>query len=342
MNTCEGGDLRAASHTVPLRNVFLHITSACNLRCAYCYIAAGTASDHELSTEEITRLWPQIVNVGPRKVVFTGGEPLLRPDLRALMEGLKHADPEHKVLRSLNTNGWLVNREVAKTLVGLVDEVRVSVDSLPETNRALRGEGSFEAAVRALHVLYSVGFEPIAMVTVSRRTLASLEDLLAFLVERRIARVHLNPFRSIGRGVAHPGWQVTTEEARRALDRAWKRIFPQVGPSERPLQESANCGVGSFLNILPEGDVYPCHVLATPEFRLGNVREQSLEELCAVGGRLARLQALDFRKLAAASAGWQPLSRAGSCLGAAYEQTRSAGAREVLHGFMRIGREGNT
>ena len=87
-----------------------------------------------------------------------------------------------------------------------------------------------------------------------------------------------------------------------------------------------NCGVGNFLNILPEGDVYPCHVLATAEFRLGNVREQSLEELCAAGGRLARLQALDFRKLAGTSPGWQPLSRAGSCLGALYERAQSAGA----------------
>lgn len=319
--------IESPAGTVPLRNIFLHVTRACNLRCSYCYLAAGQANGGELSAAALARLWPQIVAVRPRKVVFTGGEPLLRPDLCALLEGLKLADPEHLVLRCVNTNGSLVSRELARALVPLADEVRVSVDALRDCNNLLRGDGSFEAAVRALETLHSVGFEPIAMVTATPPSLADLEDLLAFLLARRITRVHLNPFRAIGRGAAHADWAVAPEEARAVLSRAWERIFPGQPPSGAPQAECLNCGIGSFLNILPEGDVYPCHVLATPGFRLGNVTRESLLELCAAGGPLGRLQALDFRKLADADPGGKPLVRPGSCLGAAYEQARALGTR---------------
>lgn len=307
--------------TVPLRNIFLHVTRACNLRCSYCYLAAGQPDRNELRTAELTRLWSQIVAVRPRKVVFTGGEPLLRPDLCTLLAGLKLADPEHLVLRCLNTNGCLVTRELAEALVGLADEVRVSVDGLGERNNLQRGEGSFEAAVRALQTLYSVGFEPIAMLTLTREGLAGIEGLLAYLLERRITRIHLNPFRAIGRGAGHTDWRVEAEEARAALDRAWTRMFGKVAlptgpPSER---ECVNCGVGKFLNILPEGDVYPCHVLASPRFRLGNVRHDSLADLCAAGGLLDRMQRLNFRTLADTDPRWKPLAKPGACLGSVSE-----------------------
>jgi cyclic pyranopterin phosphate synthase len=82
-----------------------------------------------MTTEEFARLWPEMVAVRPCKVVFTGGEPLLRPDILDLLRGLRNADPEHNVLRCPNTNGHLVTPELARQLVGLADDVRVSLDA---------------------------------------------------------------------------------------------------------------------------------------------------------------------------------------------------------------------
>ena len=105
--------------TVSLRNVFLHVTKACNLRCEYCYFSASRPMPDEMTAEEFNRLWPDMVAIRPQKVVFTGGEPLLRPDILDLLRGLRDADPYHLVLRCLNTNGHLVTRELARELVGL-------------------------------------------------------------------------------------------------------------------------------------------------------------------------------------------------------------------------------
>lgn len=146
------------SATVPLRNVFLHVTKACNLHCSYCYFSARKPLPDEMTTENFTRLWPQMVEVRPQKVVFTGGEPLMRRDILDLLRGLKDADPEHHITRCLNTNGHLVTPELTKQLVGLADEVRVSLDALPERNDALRGAGNFEAALRALENVLRGGF----------------------------------------------------------------------------------------------------------------------------------------------------------------------------------------
>jgi hypothetical protein len=89
--------------------------------------------------------------------------------------------------------------------------------------------------------------------------------------------------------------------------------------------DGMNCGIGSFLNILPEGDVFPCHVLATTAFHLGNVSEQSLWEMCAADGPLGRLQSLDFRQVADAGPGWEPLVKPDTCLGTVYQQAHALG-----------------
>lgn len=282
----------ATTETVTLKNVFLHVTKTCNLRCAYCYFSASQPLPDEMTTAEFDHLWPEMIALRPEKVVFTGGEPLLRADILELLGGLRAADPEHHVLRCLNTNGHLVTPELARALVRLADEVRVSVDAFAARNDALRGAGNFEQAMRALECFYSVGFEPKALVTITATSLPDLEELICLLIERKITRINLNGFRPIGRGAGHWEWRANTEEVREAVRRAWERCYPdRIAPPEpEELEAQSNCGVGSFLNIMPNGDVFPCHVLTEREFRCGNVQEQSLVEICRRNGLLGQFR----------------------------------------------------
>ncbi len=310
---------------VQMKNIFLHVTKACNLRCTYCYFSASQPLPDEMTTEEFARLWPEMVALRPQKVVFTGGEPLLRADILALLGGLRAADPEHHVLRCLNTNGHLVTPELARALVGLADEVRVSLDGLAARNDALRGAGNFDAAMRALECYYAVGFEPKVLVTITAMSLPDLEELLCLLIEKKITRINLNGFRPIGRGAGHWEWRAQTEAVREAVRRAWERCYPnESAPPEPPEPETqTNCGVGSFLNIMPNGDVFPCHVLTQREFRCGNVREQSLLEICQRSGLLGQLKDLDFPTMAQADERVTELTQPGTCLGNVYAQTKS-------------------
>lgn len=314
----------APEKTVALRNVFLHVTKACNLRCDYCYFSASRPLPDEMTAAELRGLWPELVAVRPEKVVFTGGEPLLREDILELLAGLRDADPGHQVRRCLNTNGQLVTAAVAKALVGLADEVRVSIDGLRERNDAHRAVGNFVSALRALDCYHAVGFEPKALVTVTATTVPDLEELLCLLVEHKITRVNLNLLRPIGRGRHHHSWTVRGEEVRVAVRRAWERSFPDrpVPPDPPEPDSCANCGVGSFLNIMPNGDVFPCHVLTQREFRCGNLREDRLVEVCRRSGLLGHLQALDFHDLAREEQRVTELTRPGACMGNVYATTK--------------------
>lgn len=314
-----------AAGMIALRQVFLHVTRACNLLCSYCYFAARHPFPDEMSAEEYRALWPALVALRPRKIVMTGGEPLLRPDILELLRDLQTADPEHRVLRCLNTNGHLVTTELAQAMVGLVDEVRVSLDGMAVRNDAQRGEGNFEAAVRALDTCYAVGFEPKVLVTVTAQSVPDLEELLCFLMQRKITRINLNPFRPLGRGRGHSDWRVPQAAVRAAVQRAWQRCFPgrPLPPEPPEVAVQHQCGVGHFLNILPNGDVFPCHVLTDRAFRCGNVREQSLLEICRQGGPLGTLAALDFVELARQDERVAALTRPHTCLGCVYAQTRS-------------------
>jgi len=311
---------------IAIKGIFLHVTKACNLHCSYCYFSAKKPLPDEMTTDELMHLWPEMIALRPHKVIFTGGEPLLRPDILDLLRGLRDADPDHHVLRCLNSNGHMVTPDLAGRLVGLADEVRVSIDALMERNDALRGTGNFAAALRALEYYHTAGFEPKALVTVTTASLPDLTELLCLLIKRGITRINLNGFRPIGRGKGHWEWKARSTEVRAAVRQAWERCYPDRPlPPDPPDSEApcAHCGVGGFLNIMPNGDVFPCHVLTSREFRCGNVREQSLGEICNRAGPLGQLQALDFRDLARADNRLLPLTQPHTCMGNVYATTKS-------------------
>ena len=87
-------------------------TNKCNLKCSHCYQDAGPAKEEELTTEEGKRLIDQIAKAGFKVMIFSGGEPLLRPDIYELV-----AHAASRGLRPVfGTNGMLITKEVAQKL----------------------------------------------------------------------------------------------------------------------------------------------------------------------------------------------------------------------------------
>jgi MoaA/NifB/PqqE/SkfB family radical SAM enzyme len=313
--------------TVRLRNVFLHVTKACNLQCTYCYFSARTALPDELSTGEWRRQWSDLVRLQPDKVIFTGGEPLLRRDLLELLRSFKEADEDHRVLRCLNSNGHLIDPAMAESLVGLVDEMRISLDGFPGANDRARGAGNHAAAWTALDHLHDVGFEPKLLVTVTRESLPDLEEFLVRCLEKGYSRINLNLFRPVGRGADHPEWAVAAPDVRAKARSAWKRVHPEINLPLEPerTDQLMHCGAGRFINVMPNGDVYPCHVLSSPEFRLGSLRRDGLLAICSRAGLLGRLASLDFAELGRRDSEVGGLLQKHPCLGVAYDGTKHKG-----------------
>ena len=273
----------------------------------------------ELTKAELAPLWPQIAALGPQKLVFTGGEPFMRADIIDLIRGFREADSQHSVVCCLNTNGHGVSPRIARALVGLVDEIRVSIDALARRNDALRGSGSFDTALRAIETFYEAGFEPKALVTFTAVSAPDLEDLLCLLLQKGIVHININQFRPAGRGATHFEWRLDLREAEAAVQRARRRcgLEPRPGMPEAAVPRR-NCGVGQFVNIMPNGDVFPCHMLTQREFFCGSIREQSLLAICGREGLLDKLTALDLSDLALRDPRLRELSKGDACMGTTY------------------------
>lgn len=112
-------------------------TNRCNLKCSHCYQDAGDAKTAELTTEEGKKLIDEIARAGFKSMIFSGGEPLMRPDIFELV-----AYAASKGLRPVFcTNGMMITKEVAQKLKDCgAMAMGISLDSLDEQRAGRRHE----------------------------------------------------------------------------------------------------------------------------------------------------------------------------------------------------------
>jgi GTP 3',8-cyclase len=140
------------------------VTDKCNLRCVYCMPEEGLPwlrRDQLLRYEEIAEIVRQMAEMGLRRVRITGGEPLVRRDLAALVRMLR-AIPGIEDL-SLSTNAVLLRDQAGALRDAGLDRVNVSLDSLrPERIDAIsRRPGTAAAILRGLEAAERAGFAPL-------------------------------------------------------------------------------------------------------------------------------------------------------------------------------------
>ncbi len=122
----------------PLRDLRISVTDRCNFRCPYCMPAEIYGERYKflprpelLKFEEIERLTRLFAELGALKVRITGGEPLLRHQLPALIERLAAIDGVRDL--TLTTNGYLLAKQAHDLVAAGLQRVTVSLDSHDET-----------------------------------------------------------------------------------------------------------------------------------------------------------------------------------------------------------------
>lgn len=139
----------------------LSVTDRCNLRCAYCRPRAKRLekpSGAYASDVELLELVRQIHRVRPLgKLRLTGGEPLLRPGLAALVRALRALLPN--VTLALTTNGSLLSQLAIPLRDAGLDALNVSLDTLDPTAFAVltRG-GRLDATLTGIQAAQAAGF----------------------------------------------------------------------------------------------------------------------------------------------------------------------------------------
>lgn len=151
--------LYVLNRKIPLIKTPLYVhwvsTYDCNLRCRHCEAGAGERTSPSLGTEVIARAVADMGRMGVRTLIITGGEPLLREDIFAVMAlarmcGLK------KIY--LATNGGLVAGRERDLRRVSIDRVYINLDGLESSHDELRGcPGAFRQALDALRFFRESG-----------------------------------------------------------------------------------------------------------------------------------------------------------------------------------------
>lgn len=158
--------------------VIWEVTPACDLACVHCRASAMPArSPDELSTQEAYRLLEQIRSFGNPLMVFTGGDPLKRPDLfpliaRSVKLGLRtNVSPSATPLLTEEVIDEFQRQGVARMAISLDGPDAASHD-------AFRGVvGTFDRAMMALRRAQKIGLETQVQTTVTRHNLAQLRRI---------------------------------------------------------------------------------------------------------------------------------------------------------------------
>ena len=145
-------DAISARRRVPV-STYIALTSRCPFECSHCSLAGR--GEGELSTAQWLEVISQLKDAGGCIVGFTGGEPLLRDDLEALIEA---AGPEMETILFTTGAGLDADRAASLAAAGLgCVTVGIEADS-PEPHDAVRGKaGSFEQAAAAIVDCQAVG-----------------------------------------------------------------------------------------------------------------------------------------------------------------------------------------
>ncbi|MBF0501327.1 MAG: radical SAM protein [Candidatus Riflebacteria bacterium] len=289
--------------------VVWNVSRRCNLKCVHCYTdSANQDYPGELTNAEGHVLIDDLAGFGIPALLFSGGEPTMRPDLLELA-----AYAVSKGVRPvLSTNGTLIDRVRAEQLkaTGFI-YVGISLDGIGATNDMFRGvSGAFDAAIRGFRHCRDVGQRVGLRLTLTKRNAADLDKIFDFLLAERIPRACFYHLVYSGRGSSSD--DLTHEESRKALDVICRRTREAVkagidldiltvdnhvdGPylymklleedpkraeEMRTLMEwngggAASSGVG-IGDIDPIGDVHPDQFWQDKTF--GNVRQRPFSQI---------------------------------------------------------------
>ncbi|MDR1038944.1 MAG: radical SAM protein [Deltaproteobacteria bacterium] len=164
-----------------------NVTRACNLSCLHCYASAtaGKAPD-ELSPEEALVLVRSLTGYGAPVILFSGGEPLMRPDIFRLIGEAVNGGSR----AVLSTNGLLLDARTTARLAGIgLSYVGISLDGLEERHDAMRGRpGAFGEALRAVDTALDAGLKVGLRLTLTKSNLHDLEGVFDLMAARRIPR----------------------------------------------------------------------------------------------------------------------------------------------------------
>ena len=241
---------RPGAHRKPI--VVWNCTPACNLTCRHCY-AAAASGQKELSTEQALAVIDDLAAFQVPVLLFSGGEPFVRPDIRTLA-----AYAKEKGLRvTFSTNGTLIDDACADWLRDLgVAYVGISIDGTEAIHDAFRRRlGAYRLSLDSIRRLRARGVKVGLRVTMTRDNVRAIPDIFALMRAERVSRICLYHLVYTGRGREIASTDLDHAEARTALETVvaeTKACFNSGFPVEVLTVDNPCDGIALYLRMKAE------------------------------------------------------------------------------------------
>jgi radical SAM protein with 4Fe4S-binding SPASM domain len=264
----------------------LAVTYRCNLACKFCYAGCGCKKDEAHPDLPAARL-REALDIISREaqvpsVSFTGGEPLLRPELPELVAHAKGLG----MWANLITNGTLLSPgAVAALKAAGLDSAQVSLEggTAREHDAIVQRPGAFDAAVAGIKNLASAGVRVHTNTTVSALNKSSLAGIVSLVKALSLGKFSMNmlmPVGSAGDNLTEtfisyteigPVIEAVRDMAERAgLEFMWYSPTPMCvfNPVAKGMGNKGCAACDGLLSLAPNGDILPCSSYPKP---MGNI-----------------------------------------------------------------------
>lgn len=258
-----------------IESVYLILTDRCNLSCTHCCAdALDLNSKDELSTEDMIKVIDKILQINPKNITVSGGEPLVRSDIWVLMDYLKS---RFNGSIGIMTNGLLIDENNINKIIKYFDNASISIDGIDEEScKIIRGNNVFKNVIKKIEFLKEHNFKDISLSAVlpnNENIHVEFEKLNKNLGTEAMIRYFSHKGRA---GENHKKIEAQMNKYLKERNMEEKNIIDwkaYIATDKRDIQTSACGGCESTLSIGSNGDLYPCNLLMDENYSIGNILE---------------------------------------------------------------------
>lgn len=258
-----------------LNDLHIRITSGCNFNCQHCYAADWFNEKCELSIADIKSLVNQAIELGCKKVTFSGGEPLFAQDITEAMGYCL----EKKLKVAIETNGVLVD----KIIDGLGEErIRKVAFAISYDGNKMRDERYSHQVKENILKVANLGCDIRIQTAITKINIDEIDDIFQFSKENGIKNRCFLAHSPTGNGKNIPLFEVKEWLAiRKKVIDNYPNVMIEL-PDIFPERKKKKCGWGVHrCEVMPNGDVTSCAPITFNhrEFVAGNIKQEMLKNI---------------------------------------------------------------
>ncbi|MGV8151027.1 MAG: radical SAM/SPASM domain-containing protein [Candidatus Woesearchaeota archaeon] len=263
----------------------LNITNRCNFECKHCAFNSGQESIHEMKTSQVIKILQDTKELGGKKIDITGGEPTLRDDIKMILSEAVKLD--YKI--ELVTNASTLDKNNIKRFIDIgIDSVAISIDGHDYEKYSLIrpiNTKTYDKIMDNIKIIVDEKLKLKINTVVYKNNLDDIVKINDYSISVGAYEHGLYYFTPVGRGYYS---RLKTVDPKRWLDIIRKellqkekqiKISVEVPIIEKEFSKDVACLLNysrSHLQILPNGNTYPCAILASYHMPIANLSSESV------------------------------------------------------------------